>query len=457
VIFTINKIQDPLIKSPRKASWDGITVTKKDDETVVFTLGKPFISFMNNTTIGILPEHLWSKVSAPEFGLSTLNIKGVGTGPYKVSSITKNNDGIPVEYELVRFTNFVLGSPHIKYLNIISYANEHDLVEALRSHSVDQAGGISPENASTLKDSSYKISTSTLPRIFGIFYNSANSKIFQDSSVVSAINMALDRQAIVDEVLDGYGTVVSSPVPSTILKDSSISVEKDGQVDEASKLLEKAGWIMGTDGIRSKGSTTTTTIKKKVGKKIVLQKVTIPSKDPTERLSFTLTTGDTPELKNTSMMIKEQLAKIGVEVDVSKIYETGTLNQKIIRARDYEALLFGQVVNNESDLYAFWHSSQRSDPGLNIAMYSNRDVDTLLESIQKTLSYDNRADKYKALVKLFNKDTPAILIYSPKYLYATNLSLDHVSAGSISTPSDRFLSIYTWYASKDHVWKIFTK
>jgi peptide/nickel transport system substrate-binding protein len=61
------------------------------------------------------------------------------------------------------------------------------------------------------------------------------------------------------------------------------------------------------------------------------------------------------------------------------------LNQ-IIRNRDYEALFFGQIINHESDLYSFWHSSQRTDPGLNIAMYNNKKVDNMLEEIQKVLN-----------------------------------------------------------------------
>ena len=208
--------------------------------------------------------------------------------------------------------------------------------------------------------------------------------------------------------------------------------------------------------MRSKGDTTTQSIKKKVGKKIVTQTIAVRTNKPAQRLSFSLITGDTPELKTASLVIKKQLAEIGVEVEINKVYETGALNQKI-RSRDYEALFFGQIVNNESDLYAFWHSSQKVDPGLNIAMYSNKSVDALLESIQKTFSYKDRVEKYKAFINIFEKDTPALLIYSPKYIYAISKQLDFVNIGSISIPSERFLSVSTWYASKESVWKIFKK
>jgi peptide/nickel transport system substrate-binding protein len=455
VLFTINKIQDPLIKSPRKTGWDGIVVTKKDNMTIVFTLSKPYISFMNNTTIGILPEHVWKNVTTAEFGLSILNIKAIGSGPYKIVSVSKNSDGIPQKYQLTRSPLFSLGEPHVKNFTIVSYANEKELINALVSHNIDQAGGVSAENAKLLTDNGYRISASTLPRIFGMFWNSVNNKVLADHTVISALDMALDRQAIIDQVLAGYGTIIHTPIPSTILPESGIYT--NGTIDQANLLLNKAGWTMGTDGIRSRGGMTTVIqkITNKKTKKVTTKSVTVPSKQPSTRLEFSLTTGDTPELKQSSQLIKQQLARIGVLVDV-KIYETGPLNQ-LIRTRRYEALFFGQVINNESDLFAFWHSSQKADPGLNVAMYSNPSVDTLLLSAQKTLSPDVRMNKYKDFITAFNKDTPALLIYSPKYLYATSKDLDHILIGNVSVPSDRFSLIYTWYASKDRVWKIFTK
>ena len=438
VIFTIEKIKDPTTKSPRKTGWDGVTVSKKDAYTVVFTLASPYISFIDNTTIGILPSLLWKNVNTNEFNLSPLNTKAIGSGPYKIKSVIKNGDGISLEYKLERFNDFSLGKPRIKYLNIISYANERDLVKALLNHSVDQAGGISPENTNSIKRGDYTIHEATLPRIFGIFFNSNNNKIFNDQAVIKAFDKAIDRQDIVDQVLEGYGSIIYSPIPEKIIPSTPREEYSSTTIDEANLILDKAGWVVGRDGIRTKGGTTTKT------------------KTPALRLSFSLTTGDTPELKQTTLLLQEQLKKIGAEVDISKVYETGQLNQ-LIRARNYEALFFGQVVNHESDLYSFWHGSQRTDPGLNIAMYNNKKVDTILESIQKTLNIEDRITKYQDLAKEFNNNIPAILIYSPKYLYITAPELNNISLENITIPSDRFSSIYTWSANTDKVWKIFTK
>src|SRR3989344_2751422 len=87
---------------------------------------------------------------------------------------------------------------------------------------------------------------------------------------------------------------------------------------------------------------------------------------------------NSPELVKTAELIQRDLAAVGIKVNI-KTFEVGNLNQNIIRPRNYDSLLFGQIINHESDLFAFWHSSQRKDPGLNIALYTNAKVDKILE------------------------------------------------------------------------------
>lgn len=453
VIFTIEKIKDPLIKSPRKASWDSIEVSKIDDQTVVFSLKQPYSSFLsNNATIGILPNHIWKNINPSEFPLSGFNIKAIGSGPYMINDISKNSDGTPETYSLSRFKKFALGIPHIKNINITSYSNEKDLVDGLLSGDIDQAGGISPENTSKVLNDGYTIHTSTLPRMFGLFFNANENKIFADKSIINAIEKALDKQGIVDTVLYGHGTTIDNPVPATIVSDNS--PENKYSIEEANKILDNAGWVKNSDGYRSKGGATktiTTTTKVK-GKTV--KKTSTVSTGPKVDLVFSITTGDDSELDRAANMIAEQLKQVGIKVEI-KNYDMGALNN-LIRSRKYESLFFGQIVNNESDLYAFWHSSQKNDPGLNIALYSNATVDSVLEKASKTLEED-KENLYKIFIREFKKDNPAIFIYSPQYIYATKKDVSNVELPALNTSSNRFMSVYNWYAETDHIWKIFTK
>lgn len=442
VIFTIEKIKNPAIKSPKKSKWEGVLVNKIDDLTVSFTLNQPFISFMDNMTVGILPHKLWENVNDLEFNISPLNIKAVGSGPFQIEKVYKNKDGIPIKYTLLRFNKYILGKSYLKRINIISYSNEKDLIKGLISGNINQASGISPNNIDQLNDTKFKINTALLPRIFSLFVNNNKNKIFSDSSVIKAIDLAIDRQDIINQVLGGYGVAIHNPISGTILKDTNISDKISFSTDEAISLLEKNGWILGEDGVRYKTETKKTTKEKE--------------KAPPQRLSFSITTGDTPELRMVTSILKEQLSKIGIEINIDKVYETGQLNQ-IIKDRDYEALFFGQIVNHESDLYSFWHSSQRNHPGLNIAMFGNIKIDNLLETIQKTGDIEQRQIKYQELLKEFNENIPAILIYSPKYIYITSNNLYGIVLNSIINPSDRFSNINKWYTEEDKVWKIFSK
>jgi peptide/nickel transport system substrate-binding protein len=454
IIFTIEKIKDPLVKSPHKTNWDGVTITKIDEATIEFKLHQPYISFIDNTTIGILPSHLWKKVNVNEFNLNLLNSKPVGSGPFKIRSVLKNKDGVAEKYELVRFNNFALGKPLIKKIKIISYASEKELIKALQGGSIDQAGGISPENASSVDKNGYKLNTVTLPRVFGIFFNSNKNKIFADPEIVKILNKALDRQEIIDKVLNGYGEIIDTPIPKKILPSVVDNKFTSTTIEELNESLDKLGWKLGDDGIRIKGGSTTTTVTKKVNGKTVRQ--TVKTNTPEVRLAFALTTGDAPEFKQAVAVIKEQLLKIGVEVDTRKVFETGQINQ-IIHARDYDALFFGQMISYESDLYYYWHSSNKNGPGLNIGMYDNKKVNSTLESVQKILTREDRLSKYEVLNEEFKNDIPALMIYSPLYLYATSNRLVNLNLSNITIPSDRFSSVYLWSADTDKVYKIFIR
>ena len=78
-----------------------------------------------------------------------------------------------------------------------------------------------------------------------------------------------------------------------------------------------------------------------------------------------MTTVNQPQLIKTANLLKDYWKKIGVEVDVKSI-EISDL-KAIIKTRDFDALLYGEALGFEPDLYPFWHSSQVNDPGLNLS------------------------------------------------------------------------------------------
>ena len=124
IVFTILKTQDPTLKSPLRANWDGVTVEEIDPTTVRFTLKSPYAPFIKNLTLGILPKHLWQDVSSEEFPFSELNTSSVGSGPFKISSISRSSAGIPTLYDLEPFEHYALGKPYLNHILLHFYQSE---------------------------------------------------------------------------------------------------------------------------------------------------------------------------------------------------------------------------------------------------------------------------------------------------------------------------------------------
>lgn len=438
VVFTISKTQDAALKSPARANWSGVAVQALNAHTVRFTLTESYAPFIENLTIGILPKHLWQAVSNDEMLFSDLNQSPVGSGPFRVSSISRTSSGIPSSYTLKAFDRYALGSPYLSGINLHFYQNENALVGALKNGEIGAASGISPATLASLHR--FTIDSASLNRVFGVFFNQNQSAVLRDSDVRQALNNSVNRTALVQQVLGGYGTAVEGPVPPGILQHSSsrpAPAENDDLTVSARNLLLKSGWTPGPDGI--------------------LQKTTGKGKsEKTTTLQFSLATVNIPELRATAHHLQTTWKKVGAQVEV-QVYDQGDLSQNIIRPRKYDALLFGEVVGRELDLFAFWDSSQRIDPGLNIALYANAVADKILERLRQTSSDGLRQQLYTQFEAQLQHDIPAIFLYAPDFVYIVQNDLRGLDLGFIETPSDRFLSVAQWHLEIDYVWPFFMK
>ena len=446
VLFTVNAVKDPVIKSPKKSNWDGVNAEKIDAKTIKFTLKQPYASFLENTTLGIMPIDIWHD-SLIE--LNNANTNPVGSGPYLVNKVNKQTGGIINYYDLTAYKKFILGKPYIKNITLHFYPNENDLVQALENKEVDAISSITPANAELLKEKNYRIKSAVLPRIFGLFFNQNQNQIFTNKTVLKAINEIIDKKRIVQQLLLNYGIVIDGPIPPFMNQNQKISaidtISRREKIKNIEDTLTKDGWKKNADGLLEKNI---------LEKKSTKNKNTVSKKDNKMILTFSISTGNTKELAETAQIIKENLAEIGIKVDI-KTFDIGNLNQSVIRPRKYDALLFGEIINQASELFAFWHSSQRKDPGLNVSLYTNTKVDKILEDAFITNDKNILTKKYLEFEEEIRKDTPAIFLYSPDYIYVVSQNLKGLSMGHVVSPSDRFSNVYTWYTETDNVWKIF--
>lgn len=435
VVFTVQRAQNPDIKSIHRADWEGVSVSSPDEKTVVFKLPRAYAPFIQNTSMGILPKHLWENVTPEEFPFSPLNTHPIGSGPYKVEDVKTSSTGSVLRYDLRTFSDFALGKPYISRISFVFFPNEEALLKGLNRGDVDAVAGISPEHVDSVTRTDTTVVAKPLPRVFAVFFNQGHNSVFIDASVRAALEMAVEKEGVVARALRGYGIVQSGPLPSDI----SIAEEgggagniigySDASIASARAILEKAGWKYDSEG-------GWTNAKK-------------------QQLAFKLATADTPELAKTGETLVEAWQKLGVRVEV-QTYPISELNTNVIRPREYDALLFGQVVGRELDLFAFWHSSQRNDPGLNLALYTNASADSLLLQARTTTNREERQKLYRDFDALVRKERPAMFLYAPEFLYVVPKELSGISLGALTSPSERFLSANLWYTDTEKVWSIFT-
>lgn len=433
VAYTIEQIQNPSVKSPRRASWQGVTVEKTNGKTLKFTLEKAYAPFLDNAIIGIIPRHIWQEVSPEEMLFSEININPIGSGPYKINKIKKTSTGAVERYEMIPNKNFILGLSNIKKVVFKFYHSEKEVLEAYRKNEIENINTVTPSMFMNIKNDDTTKSF-RLPKVFGVFFNQNNVKALIRKEVRQALDISVDREGVIEEVLKGHGVKLNGPFPMSVSSADKLK-SNEFDLDKARKLLEDEGWKM---------NKVEKVLEKKIGKELT-------------QLKFSIATLDASELKQTALLLKIMWEQIGAKVDV-KIFEQGDLKQNIIRPRKYDALLFGETTGRDPDPFVFWHSSQRNDPGLNIALYANIKADNILEEARVDQDEKSRWQKYDEFQEEINKDIPSIFLFSPNFVYVVPKKLRGMdTTTNIVAPSDRFYSIYEWYKETDRVWKIFAK
>jgi len=245
---------------------------------------------------------------------------------------------------------------------------------------------------------------------------------------------------VVDEILKGYGTVLDGPIPPGVL----------GEVFPATP--QPLGDLVGGNTTDSQHALQARTLLSEGGWTFSEEERVWKKKDVV--LTFTLATADEPELSATAEVLAREWRAAGISVDVH-LYPLSELNTVVLRPRNYEAILFGEVVGRSLDLFAFWHSSQRNDPGLNLSLYTNAKADRLLAEGRATINTHEREKLYEQFVELVAEDRPAVFLYAPEFIYLVSKSLKGVELGALTTPAERYLNVHEWHINTERVWDIF--
>lgn len=423
VAFTIESIQNPTLESPLASAFRNVSVEVQSPTTVALTLSEPYAGFLAEMTIGIIPKHVWEGVTTDSLRFLELSSNPVGSGPFKVDRVERSQSlGVPTHYTLVAHSGYVK-RPYLNQVELSFYQNEEELLTALKRGEIESAPSVSPSALHTLNLGDEDILHAPMLRTFGLFFNPSESSPLSERAVRRAVNVAIDRGALAESIFSGYALPTRTPFPSVR------TYTPESNADPAAT-LDAAGWeVDDATGIRVKDE---------------------------ETLSFTIKTGTSSELHDSAQFLAQTLRPLGFDIDV-ETFDIATLNQSVIRGRDYEALLFGQAYSRFIDPYPFWHSSGRDDPGLNVARYASSDVDEYLSELRRESDEAEQIRLMRAITTEFEDTVPAVFLYVPDFLYIRNKQIKNIHIPPVERSSDRFSNIEDWFVYTDTVWKIFLK
>jgi peptide/nickel transport system substrate-binding protein len=359
------------------AMLEGVTA---DGDTVTFRLKYPYASFPHLLTLGIPPsEALEPGASLEE---SPLNSKPIGTGPYELAEWRKGD-------RLVMKANDAYWGERAKLHTVTVVFVPDDNTRAQRMRNGDFDGTVLPpalakgfENAGDFNVYAHKSADHRevmLPM---------KHKVTGDLAIRRALNLAVNRQGMVDAILAGYGTPASGPVPEAMQAYANPQAGFAFDPDEAKRLLDAAGWRTGDDGIRVKNGV---------------------------KASFTLMYPPTDSVRKAlATAVASDAKQVGIEVELAG------LGWDAIQPRMAEdALLMGGGTPFDADrlLYTMLHSSHAEDGYNNPGSYKNAKVDQALDQARQATDETERAKAYQGLQAELIKDPPRVFLVFLEHTY----------------------------------------
>jgi peptide/nickel transport system substrate-binding protein len=429
VIFTIQILQNPAYKSPLRRLWQNISVQKIDNLTIKFTNQSVSAPFLSNFTLGILPKHIWSKVTPEQFLLTQLNLAPVSSGPYFIKEIRKSVSGDVLSLKLESYSDYWQGKPLIDQIIINFYQNYEDALFALHSNGI-QGFGFIPFDEKVYVDAKTSLQILKLPlyEYQSLFFNLDKShNVLGDPAVRQALAKATDRASLINDVYPGLAAPAYGPImPGQLGYNGDIQKINNFDIEAAKAILDKAGWIADPkSGLRAKG-------------KVALQ--------------FSITTNDFVLNIKSAQDLKNQWQKIGADVTVNTV-ATADLESNVIRPRNFESLLFAEKTGTDPDPFFFWHSSQAKDPGFNLAQYKNALADKLISQARNTLDTSARDNDYKQFQSVLATDAPAIFLDQSFFVYEITPDVKGLQIKTLANPEDRFYDVVHWYIQTKRIWK----
>ncbi|MCO5217901.1 MAG: ABC transporter substrate-binding protein [Thermomicrobiales bacterium] len=246
VIYTYNWIMDEANASTRLSNFDLVeTVEAPDDTTIVVTLKEADVTFMINVaTVFIYPATYHAEIGENDF-----KVAPVGTGPFKFGEMNPQQ-----RVRLDAWENYYRGRANLDSFQMDVVPEAAGRMAALETGQADNSmWGLNAEDNLKLKDSGNFTIFETQQVATNHFPLNNTHPFLQEKEVRQALLWALDRQSFADDVFLGQATVATSNLSPAVAAFYNPDVPLyEFNPEKSKELLEGAGWVEGSDGIREK-------------------------------------------------------------------------------------------------------------------------------------------------------------------------------------------------------------
>ena len=409
VVFTYRTILDKKTNNASKSELDAVKdVRATAADTVVFTLKYPYAPFAERTVLPIAPEHIAAR---QDVNTGPFTTSPVGTGPYV---LTKWSKGEKLSFKAN--PDYWGGAPAVKRFTMAVIKD--DDIRATRLRAGDLDGAILPPNLAkgfrtdkakkTWAARTYDYRTVTLPTL---------NKVTGDIAVRQALDVAVDRQTMVDKILEGAGKPAYGPVP-TGSEWFAKGTDRSHDLTRAKKILDNAGWKPGKDGIRVKNGV---------------------------RAEFPLWYVSGDKLRQDhALAYASDAKKAGVAVTT----QAGTWEVIEPRMKDDAVLAGGGSPGDpDFDQYTLLQSSLGGNGFNNMARYDNPVVDKALDAGRRSGDKTVRKAAYDTVQRELVKNPGYTFLTHIDHVYVVNDTWDDLSTQI--EPHDHGLASGPWWNVED--------
>ena len=424
VIFTIKLLREQSINPSGFKAWKNVEISKNSDYEFSVKVPSSSSSVLYSFNFSILPEHILKDIQIEKIRESAFSKNPITSGAFNFKSV--QNDGDKTTISLVKNKRYYKGEAYIDNFDIVAFKDEAKLKNALISGEIVASPSLKISEFSESERDKLKSRETNVNRGIYAFLNNSDS-VLKDLKVRKAIQTGVDIPKVRKEM--EFVDKLDFPTLNQFLNTKDLSIPKY-DFDQAQKILDEAGWKKNSNGILEKD-----------GKTAILN----------------IATTSVYNYKKAAEEIESQLKKLGFDAKltvIDKDDKTGAFVQSILQPRNYSILVYEIDLGADPDIYAFWHSSQSGQKGLNFSNYNDAVADDLLLNSRTAQSSNEKKLQITKFTQRWLANSVAIGLGQTKTSYVFRKSVQPYSVNNtFVTELNRYADVIYWSASKSTLYK----